>query len=407
MEVGRSTGAVNNVSLAFALVGGASAWFLHLAGMQALHPLECARGSVSIMVALTVGTAAITIASAVVGFRRRSIDAPDATVRERARFTASTSVVLNLFFLYAIVAETLPLLFDDPCRGFDLPLGIAVSVASAHSGNVPAPATLWRTFSLDPFVLLPLAFVSFAYVRGRSSGRRAMHAKRRARSGLAFGLGMVVLVLSLVSPLDALSEALFSIHMLQHLLLTVVAAPLLAFARVGPSILRALPVRARIAVVRLRSVLRRRAGGLGHPVFLASIHLLALWAWHAPPLYEAALRDPALHALEHACFFGTSLLLWMAIRRALVRDRAESLGIAFVVFVTAIQSGVLGALITLAPMPWYPSHAGGLEGWGRSPLEDQQLAGLLMWIPSSIVYLAAVLALAGRFLEASSGPCEP
>lgn len=407
MELAKATREVNNVALGFTLVGGAAAWFVHLAGMQAIHPLECARGSVSIMLVLTGVTTVVTLAAAFVGFRLRHVEASRETVQQRARFTARTGFALNLFFLFAIAAETLPLLYDDPCRGFDYTeegrkarlflefLGLLPGLASAHSEVVPKPATAWRAFSFDPFVLAPLAFVLVGYLRG---ARRRRPSRRKSKS---FALGMLALVVALISPLDALADALFSLHMAQHLVLTVVAAPLLAFSDIGSTLVRGLPSALRRPGGRLFSLLRRRAAWLRSPFVAASLHLVALWAWHVPVLYEAALSNPLLHTLEHASFLGTAMLLWSGVRRALGAYPLEASRMAFAIFGTATQNAILGALITLAPMPWYPSHAGGLEGWGRSPLEDQQLAGLLMWVPAAIVYLGAVLLLVSRFLDES------
>jgi putative membrane protein len=412
-----STRQVSPAALTFALLGGAFAWLFHLMGMYALHPLACARGSISLMIALTVVMALITVAAGVVAWAHRNAVADDRVARGRARFMARAGLALDILFLYIIVAESLPLLYDGPCTGFEVTAGLraaggglvhlilfAPGVALAHVGPVPAPEDVWSTWTWDPYSLPFLLTLVAVYARGQH--RMAPPAHRWTRHGepALFSLGVLALALALLSPLDAVSEALFSMHMLQHLLLTAVAAPLLAFAGIGRRALAAAP----------RGVARHlgrsfgRSGPLGRafrqvirPAPVAALHLVALWAWHLPALYEAALDHELLHLLEHASFLGTAGLLWVAVHRVLREGGAQAGALLLAVFLTALHSGLLGSLITLAPMPWYPSHAGGVEGWGRTPLEDQQLAGLLMWIPSAAVYLIAALALAAAWIRGS------
>jgi putative membrane protein len=408
---------VSPAALAFGLLGGAFAWIVHLMGMYALHPLECARGSVSLMLALTVVTALVTVAAGLVAFKHRNAASTSGVVRGRARFMARTGLLLDILFLYIIAAESLPLLYDDPCRGFEvqallfravgavlLLVGAVPSVAFAHTGPVPAPAEVWSAWSWDPWTVAPLAFLVVVYARGQ---RRMRAPKRRwARQGEAvlFALAMFALGVALVSPLDSVSDALFSMHMVQHLLLTAVAAPLLAFAGTGRRVLAALPAAARPLVGRAfgrRAPMGRAFRGATRPLVAAGLHLVALWAWHVPALYEAALENQALHLVEHASFVLTAVLLWSAVGRVVRAGGGEAGVLLLAIFLTALHSALLGGLITLAPMPWYPSHAGGVEGWGRTPLEDQQLAGLLMWIPSGVAYLAATLAVASAWMGAS------
>jgi putative membrane protein len=135
---------------------------------------------------------------------------------------------------------------------------------------------------------------------------------------------------------------------------------------------------------------------LSRPLAAAVLHGLAVWLWHAPRPFNAALASYPLHALEHSAFFVTALLFWRAILNASSRRRAgPALGASFA---TLIHSSLLGALITLAPYPLYAWYFGRTEIWGLSALEDQQLAGLLMWVPMGIVYLGACLLLASRLV---------
>jgi cytochrome c oxidase assembly factor CtaG len=130
---------------------------------------------------------------------------------------------------------------------------------------------------------------------------------------------------------------------------------------------------------------------------------LALWAWHAPPLYTWALENPAVHRLQHVSFFATALLFWWVLLHGHGPDRSVRLrdGIAIAcLFVTVMHSGVLGALLTLSNRVWIPGQ-GALAGeFGLSPLEDQQLAGILMWVPMGMLYTGAALLFAYRWLTA-------
>jgi putative membrane protein len=212
--------------------------------------------------------------------------------------------------------------------------------------------------------------------------------------------GLAVLAVALLPPLDTAAAALFSAHMVQHLLLVVVAAPLLALGRPMPTTLAALSPRARRAVSRLRrsTAWQRLSSVSDSPLTAWSLHVGALWAWHVPALYDAALRMPWLHALEHACLFGTALMFWGIVAGPRGRHRLGVGGGLLYLFSAAMQCGMLGALIALAETPWYDAHAGTTAAWGLSSLEDQELAGLIMWIPASATYLVAILAMVTGWL---------
>ena len=139
------------------------------------------------------------------------------------------------------------------------------------------------------------------------------------------------------------------------------------------------------------------------PALAWLIHGAAIWAWHAPRLYELALRNDTVHALEHLSFVGTGILLWWGILHGRgARRTAYAVGL-ITVFFTAMHTGVLGALITLSHRLWYPAQASGAAAWGLTPMQDQQLAGLIMWIPGGLVHGAAALVLLYRWLSSSEG----
>ena len=130
------------------------------------------------------------------------------------------------------------------------------------------------------------------------------------------------------------------------------------------------------------------------------IHAVVLWGWHVPFLFQATLEREWIHALQHASFFGSALLFWWAILHG--RERAAGSGAAVLyLFTTALHSSLLGALLTFAGTVWYPVYNGTTASWGLTPLEDQQLGGLIMWVPAGLVYIVAALALFAAFLRES------
>lgn len=275
--------------------------------------------------------------------------------------------------------------------------GLRPAAAAAHQGEPVAPDALWTAWTLDPWVLGPLLLSAWLYARGirylwRSAG--VGRGVRRWQVG-CFAGGMAALFVALVSPLDALGGALFSAHMLQHMVLMLVAAPLLVLGNPLVPFLWGLP-----------PAWRPRAGGWGrlpglrggwrvltHPAAAWLLHAAALWVWHMPALYEATLTSQVVHIAQHLSFFGTALFFWWA---AFEFGRRRSARFGFGVlylFTTAVHSSILGALLTFSLVLWYPAYASRAAAWGLTPLEDQQLGGLLMWVPAGIVYLVAALAL--------------
>jgi putative membrane protein len=281
-------------------------------------------------------------------------------------------------------------------------LALGVVPAAAH-GTVPIqPDALWKAWSFDPFVIVPLVLAHWAYGRGvLRLWARVGRARGIARMQLlSFLLGEAVLIVAVVSPLDQLGGTLLSAHMAQHALLVTIAPVLLLMGRPGAAFAWALPsgwMKGGFAMAVWRR-LARFGRALSRPLPAVVLHGLALWIWHAPGLFDAALEREWLHRVEHMTFFGTALLFWRAmLDTQSIRRIGPALAAAFA---TLIHGGLLGALITMAPYSLYAWYGGRTELWGFSPLEDQQLAGLLMWVPMGIVYFAACLLLAARLLAA-------
>ena len=230
-----------------------------------------------------------------------------------------------------------------------------------YCGAAPLPADWLARWNLDPVLLAAFAGAGLAWMLYRRRGGGG-------RDGL-FAAGLGLLFILFVSPLCALTSALFTARGVHHVLLTAVAAPLLVAA---------LP--------------RDRTRLPGHLAAWAAGHALVFWAWHAPDLYAWALSDDLVYWAMQASLLASAVGLWAAVRRAAPPAAAAAL------LATMVQMGLLGALLTVASGPLYAPHFGTTAAWGYSPLEDQQLAGLVMWAPAASLYLAAALLLVGRWL---------
>ena len=272
----------------------------------------------------------------------------------------------------------------------------AAGIAHAHDAAA-AGREGWR---MEPWIAVLLVTSALAYLRGFVALRRRAPDARGLRTGdaAAFATGWLLTVAALAPPLDPLAAQLFSAHMVQHSLLMVVAAPLLALGRPFVAWSWAAP---RLAQ-HIHSVFAQPSAAAAWrwataPFGAWLLHAAAIWLWHAPPLFEAALASDAIHELQHGCFFVTALLFWWSILGS--RSSARTAGVALAaLFTTMLHTAVLGALIALSTRLWYSSYAVSTLTLGRNPLADQQLGGLLMWVPASAVYLAAALFITQRLL---------
>ncbi len=278
-------------------------------------------------------------------------------------------------------------------------------IALAHVGarDLVAPGHVWASWNSDPAEVVLLVVTAAIYARAArgaaSRGRDALHGRTIAY----FVAGFVALALALLSPIDELGETIFAAHMAQHLMLITVAAPLLVLGTPPVTLLWALDdaPRRHLATWWLRRrTLRGAVAWITRPSVALISQTVALWFWHFPRPYQAALETPWIHALEHASFLGTALLFWWATLRPMGRRRLGYGGAILYMGITLFQSGALGALLLFSATPWYPAHAAGDALWHMMPLQDQQLAGLIMWIPASVVYIAAAGVLFLRWMGA-------
>ena len=213
-----------------------------------------------------------------------------------------------------------------------------------------------------------------------------MRMRSRLWPTLAFAAGWLSLVAALESPLHELSERLFSAHMAQHEILMVVAAPLLVFGQPLVAFLWALPPAWRVRFGRIAQAapvakMWHLASG---PLAAATLHAIALWIWHLPSWYQATLRSDFMHGLQHLSFLLTAALFWWALIHGRYGRMGYGASVVYV-FVTAAHSGALGALIAFSPRVLYPIYQSTTIQFGLDPIEDQQLAGILMWIPAGVL----------------------
>ncbi len=272
--------------------------------------------------------------------------------------------------------------------------------AVPHPGDPLSPHDLWTAWNYAPSIWLPILLTILIYIWGvRQVWQRAgwEHGITR-RQWLSFVGAILMLALALISPLDALSEELFSAHMVQHLVLILAAAPLLVLSDFQLAFLWFLPRRQ--AQILGSGVNQTRRSVLTHPILVWVLFTATMWLWHASALYEAALQNEAVHTFEHITFLFTAILFWWVLFK---HTRPDHLHYAMTVpflFLTVLQSGILGALMTFTSQPWYSTYALSAPQWGLTALQDQQIAGLIMWMPGGAVFTLLTIGYFAAWLQA-------
>jgi putative membrane protein len=274
-------------------------------------------------------------------------------------------------------------------------LACVASPAFAHGGHEHALG-----WTLDPLLIVPLGVALLVYLIGRA--RLTRRASKPVRGNGLFLTGWLVLTLALVSPLHEAGERSFTMHMIEHELIMLVATLLLAASGSGGVLAWGLPRPLRSVLGgSWKSPLAALWKRLTEPVTATALQAVVMWAWHAPPLFDRALDSFGWHIAQHACFFVSSLLFWWAMLNP--RGRGNGYGTsAACLFATSLIGGALGALMALSQSPWYADYAAmGMTGIGLDPTDDQRLAGLIMWIPGGLVHGAAAVALFYRWLKSA------
>jgi putative membrane protein len=278
-------------------------------------------------------------------------------------------------------------------------------LALLHSGELVAPHDIWTAWSFEPGVVLLLIATIALHSRGM---RRVSSLSTRNKTGIKresvlFVSGCGVLAFALLSPIHRLGGSLFSAHMVQHELLMAIAAPLLVLGRPVVPMLWGLPasLRRRLGLFFTRGIPSEVWSGISNPYSAWMLHAIAIWIWHAPGLYDASVRSELVHTAQHLSFFLTALLFWWSVLSPESQRKRGGVGVISL-FTTGIHTTLLGALITTAGTPLYTAYtASGTAAWSLTRLTDQQLGGIVMWIPAGVVYLAAALWLFQKWLSES------
>lgn len=256
-----------------------------------------------------------------------------------------------------------------------------------YCGRPPSPAELWLRWNLDPVLIVSLAVLGLVYGLG---ARKARIGAGRRRS---FYAGWVITSLALISPLCPLSVSLFEARVGQHMILTLIGAPLVAMGR---------PWGAFVAALSLPpTLLAPGRGAAKTSIVAAGLFALLLWYWHTPIPYGFTFQSTLVYWMMHLTLYGSALWLWSALQVQAGRNAVWH--VAAGLFST-VQMGLLGALITLAPRPMYAPHFLTTVAWGLTPLQDQQLGGVIMWVPGCLAFLAAAMAELALVIAGPGGP---
>ena len=233
------------------------------------------------------------------------------------------------------------------------------------------------------------ALYSYLIYVARSDGRWGTDV--RWSHVIYFALGLILIFVALVSPIDSLSNiALFSAHMVQHILLMLLASACLLLGTPGYWIraLYDLPVFKRLLPI------------VTQPLIILITFNVVMWIWHVPALYEGALRNPNVHIVEHLMFLAFGVLMWLPVIHDVPPGHVLSYPARMAyLFACMVSSSILGAIFTFAPKIVFPFYGNAPLAFGLAPITDQQLAGLIMWVPGSGVFFVAILAVFAAWLN--------
>lgn len=274
-------------------------------------------------------------------------------------------------------------------------LAAAAPVAAHGLGDDLAPldaVTALTAWSVDPLVTIALVVLGAGYLLAvRAVNRRHPASPVRTWRSAAWVGGLLVVAFALEGSPDVYAEALFSVHMVQHLLLTAIAAPLFALAAPVTLVLRVVPpsTRSRLVLPVLHS---RPVGMATHPVVAWVVFAAVMWGSHFSPLFDAALENELVHRFEHALYLGAAMLFWWPVVGADPIRHRLGWGARIVYLGTALPwNSFLGVAIYFAPQVLYPHYATIARDWGPTPLLDQQAAGAIMWVGGDLAFLVALL----------------
>lgn len=241
--------------------------------------------------------------------------------------------------------------------------------------------------------------VAFVYARGARASRRWPGWRT-----LLFFLGLLAVLVALATQLEEYAYELFSAHMLQHMILTLVAAPLLLLGAPITPLLRGLPKAVRrnaIAPLARWRPLRAVLHAVRSPLVAGILYVGGLYYWHIPRIYDAAVEDPLLHSLEHGWYLATALLFWsVVIDPAPFRSSMHyAARIVYLLLAGAAQNTILGGVLAFSSRVFYPHYATSALTYGIDPLTDQRVGGAIMWVPGDMIFLVAASFAFFRWLQ--------
>jgi cytochrome c oxidase assembly factor CtaG len=255
-------------------------------------------------------------------------------------------------------------------------------------------------WTFEPWAVLPLAISAglFAAGFGRLYARSEHGSGALKRRAVLFASGWLVLAVAVVSPIHHAGEHAFTFHMIEHELLMLAAAPLLVASEPLAVMLWAFPAGGRrvLGGATKSALIARPWRTLTDPLIATAVQGAALWLWHAPALFDLALEHEGWHIAQHLSLLVSALFFWSA-----MFHRRNSPGVAAgCLFVTSLIGGALGAFMAVSVSPWYGPYAAlGMTPIGLTPAEDQQLAGLIMWIPGGLFHAVFALVFVGSLLR--------
>jgi cytochrome c oxidase assembly factor CtaG len=264
---------------------------------------------------------------------------------------------------------------------------------------------LLQSWTVEPWVTVPLLLAGVLYLRGWGKLQRGLPRRFTVWRLIAFQTGLLTLFLALASPLHELSELLLQFHMIQHLLLMMVAPPLLLLGAPILPLLRGLPrpvLRHGVGPLFASTALQRLGHFLTHPVVCLAAFTVSNVAWHLPVLYELALGSEFWHYVQHLCFLGTGLLFWWPVIQPWPsRLRWPRWAMIPYLLFADVQNTALSAFLIFSERVLYPTYTAAPRLWEISPLDDQAAAGAIMWVPGSMIFLIPIAVLAIRWLDSS------
>ena len=276
--------------------------------------------------------------------------------------------------------------------------------AIAHENlRDPAPSadSLGKDWTWPPYIVIPLILTAAAFFLGTIQQRKRT-GKLPALTIAYFSAGVLSLLIALDSPIHEISEQLFWVHMTQHEIFMLISAPLLVLSRPLITFLWALPKnwRIRTTAVANAKIVKRAWLAISAPVSAWLLHAAALWLWHAPIFFVSAMQSELVHAAQHTSFLGTALLFWWA----LINNHSRRLGYGgalLYIFTTITHMSLLGAWLTFSAKVWYTPYLQTAPAWHLTALEDQQIGGLIMWIPAGVLLTFVMLGLFIKWLQQS------